>query len=288
MRLNPSPRLRALLRRMPALNLYSAGELLLLAVLAIQCARLLWAIVTPVGPLGDWRIAQPGAGGSPAAILRGFDPFFRVSGTQSGTTAVTSLQLTLFGTRIDDATGLSSAIIAGPDGVQNSVGLGEEIVPGVRLKAVAFDHVTIDRGGKAEELYIDQSAVPPPGAAIPSAPVASPPGAAPIAQPVAGSAAAGMPPGVTPMQLKSDIGFTPRIDGGRISGLVVRSQGNGAAFRSMGLKEGDVVTAAGGRAITGPADIDRLFSGLTPGSSLSITVERGGQTLSLTTTIRGQ
>ena len=282
MRLSPSPRLRALLRRIPVLNLYSMGELVLLAVLAIQCTRLLWAIVTPVGPLGDWRLAQPGAGGSPVAILRGFDPFFRVSGAQSGTTAVTSLQLTLFGTRIDDATGMSSAIIAGPDGVQNSIGLGEEIVPGVRLKAVAFDHVTIDRGGKAEELYIDQSNGPP------LSTTAAPAGAAPVATPPEGSAAAGMPPGVNASQLKSDIGFTPRIDGGRISGLVVRSQGSGAAFRAMGLKDGDVVTSAGGRAIAGPADLDRVFSGLTPGSSLSITVERGGQTLSLTTTIRGQ
>lgn len=283
MRLSPSPRLRALIRRFPALNLYSLGELLLFGILAIQCARLFWAIVTPVGPLGDWRVAQPGAGGSPVAILRGFDPFFRVSGAQSGATAVTSLQLTLFGTRIDDAGGLSSAIIAGPDGVQNSIGLGEEIVPGVRLKAVAFDHVTIDRGGKAEELYIDQSGGPALGAA------ATPPAAAaPPMAPAPGSAAAGMPPGVTAAQLRSDIGFTPRIDGGRITGMVVRSQGSGATFRAMGLKDGDVVTAAGGRAITGPGDVDRLFSGLTPGSSLSITVERGGQTLSLTTTIRGQ
>ncbi len=282
MRLSPSPRLRALLRRMPALNLYSAGELLLLAILAIQCARLFWAIVTPVGPLGDWRVAQPGAGGAPAAILRGFDPFFRVSGAQGGSNAVTSLQLTLFGTRTDSATGLSSAIIAGPDGVQNSVGLGEEIVPGVRLKAVAFDHVTIDRGGKAEELYIDQSAGGKPVATAP------PPAGTTAAPPPEGSAGAGMPPGVSASQLKSDIGFTPRIDGGRISGLVVRPQGSGGAFRAIGLKEGDVVTAAGGRAIAGPADADRIFSGLTPGSSLSITVERGGQTLSLTTTIRGQ
>lgn len=281
MRLNPSPRLRALVRRIPAVNLYSLGELLLLGVLAIQCARLFWAIVTPVGPVGDWRIAQPGVSGSPAAVLRGFDPFFRVSGSQNSTTAVTSLQLTLFGTRIDDATGLSSAIIAGPDGVQNSIGLGEEIVPGVRLKTVAFDHVTIDRGGKAEELYIDQS-----GGAAPTDAAAAPGTAAPA--PAVGSAEESRMPGVTAAQLKSDIGFTPRIDGGRISGLVVRSQGSGSAFRAMGLKDGDVVTAAGGRAITGPADADRLFSGLTPGSSLSITVERGGQTLSLTTTIKGQ
>ena len=282
MRLSPSPRLRALLRRIPALNLYSAGELLLLAVLAIQCARLFWALVTPVGPIGDWRIAQAGVGGSPVAILRGFDPFFRVSGAQNATSAVTSLQLTLFGTRIDDASGLSSAIIAGPDGVQNSVGRGEEIVPGVRLKAVAFDHVTIDRGGKAEELYIDQS-----GGATPATNATAPIAGAPVV-PVVGSAAEGMPPGVTASQLKSDIAFTPRIDGGRVSGMVVRAQGNGAAFRSIGLKDGDVVTAAGGRAIAGPADLDRVFSGLTPGSSVSITVERGAQTLALAVLIRGQ
>lgn len=285
MRLSPSPRLRTLLRRIPAVNLYSLGELLLLGILAIQCARLFWAIVTPVGPLGDWRVAQPGVGGSAVAILRGFDPFFRVSGAQGATTAVTSLQLTLFGTRIDDATGLNSAIIAGPDGVQNSVGLGQEIVPGVRLKAVAFDHVTIDRGGKAEELYIDQSSGAVPAA---SAPVTTSLSTAPTASPPVGSAAAGMPPGVNASQLKSDIGLTPRIDGGRITGMVVRQQGSGVAFRAVGLKDGDVITSAGGRAIAGAADLDRLFSGLTPGSSLSITVERGGQTLALTTTIRGQ
>ena len=284
MRLSPSPRLRTLLRRIPAVNLYSVGELLLLAVLAVQCARLFWAIVTPVGPVGDWRVARPGVSGSPVAILRGFDPFFRVSGAQSATTAVTSLQLTLFGTRIDDATGLSSAIIAGPDGVQNSIGVGEEIVPGVRLKAVSFDHVTIDRGGKAEELYIDQSAAPPPVANSATGPMSM----APSATAPAGSAAAGMPPGVTASQLRSDIGFTPRIDGGRITGLVVRAQGSGAGFRSVGLKDGDVVTAAGGRAIGGPADLERVFAGLTPGSSVSITVERGAQTLSLAVTIRGQ
>ena len=277
MRLSLDPRLRALLRRFPPVNLYSLGELLLLGVLAIQCARLFWALVTPVGPLGDWRLAQPGVGGSPAAILRGFDPFFRVSGAAGTSSTVTSLQLTLFGTRIDDATGLNSAIIAGPDGVQNSVGIGQEIVPGVKLKAVSFDHVTIDRGGKAEQLYIDQS-----GGAASTGAVTSPPGVAPI---VPGSDTG---PGVTASQVKSDVSYTPRIDGGRITGLVVRAQGNGAAFRTIGFKDGDVVTAAGGRAITGPADLDRMLTGLTPGSNLSITVERGTQTLPLSVTIRGQ
>jgi general secretion pathway protein C len=279
MRLSFNPRARALLRRLPVGNVYSLLELIFLGLLAIQCARLIWAVVTPVSPLGDWRVAQPGVPGSPAAVLRGFDPFFRTSNAgNSGQPVVTALQLKLFGTRTDGASGLGSAIIAGPDGLQKVVGVGEEVVPGATLKAVTFDHVTIDRGGVSEELYIDQSgssandAVAADAAAPDAPPSLPPPGSA----------------GVTAAQLKSDIAFIPRIDGGRITGLVVRPQGSAAAFKAIGLKEGDVLTAAGGRPITGPADIDRLIPGLTPGTNLSITVERGADVLPLAVTIRAQ
>src|SRR5882757_4918295 len=112
MRLVLDARARALLRRLPRTNVYSVLELLLLVGLAVQCARLVWTIVTPVGPLGDWRPAQAGFPGSPAAVLQGFDPFFRLSGDDGKPAVVTSLQLTLFGTRIDEAMGGGSAIIA--------------------------------------------------------------------------------------------------------------------------------------------------------------------------------
>jgi general secretion pathway protein C len=126
-------------------------------------------------------------------------------------------------------------------------------------------------------LYIDQS-----GGVAPLGAAALPPGAAPVAL------STDIGPGVSASQVSSDVSFTPRIDGGRVTGLVVRAQGNGAAFRAIGFKDGDVVTAAGGRAIAGPADLDRVLAGLTPGSNLSITVERGAQTLALVVTIRGQ
>lgn len=276
MRLRVSPRARALLRRLPVVNVYSLGELVLLALLAVQCARLFYAMVTPLGPLGDWRVAQPGVGGAPGTILASVDPFFRVSGAAAPATTVTSLQLTLYGTRLDDASGQASAIIAGPDGVQNSVGVGEEIVPGARLKAVAFDHVTIDRGGVPEELYIDQSDA----TAQPAAPPATGGPSAPRTVDPAG--------GVTASQVRSDIAFSPRIADGRIAGLIVHPQGSGGAFRSIGLRDGDVVTVAGGQPITGPADIERVLTGMKPGSDLMITVERGQQTLPLAVTIRGQ
>ncbi|KQM63686.1 type II secretory protein PulC [Sphingomonas sp. Leaf17] len=268
MRLKVDARARRMVRRLPVINIYSFAELVLLAGLATQAARLLWAIATPVGPLGDWRPAAPALSGTPVEILSGFDPFFRLAG-QAGPSVVTTLQLQLFGIRIDEAMGRGSAIIAGPDKVQNSWSVGDEILPGVRLKAVAFDHVVIDRGGVDEDLFLDQSGGT---------------GAAPVVTgglPAGGAAGAGIPIG----QLKSEIGFIPRIDNGRLSGLVVRSAGTGAAFRQAGLQDGDVVTAIGGRPVTGPNDLERVSADFAGGGNIPITVERGGQTLPLAITI---
>lgn len=281
MRLEFNARSRRLLRRLPRTNAYSALHLVLLAVLAVQCARLFWIIVTPAGPLGNWRPVEPGVAGSTSEILHGFDPFFRSSAVVDGKPAVvTSLQMTLFGTRIDEAVGGGSAILAGPDGVQMSVAVGDEIIPGVKLKAVAFDHVTIDRGGAEEDLFIDQSTVvqtvaPPPASAAPGAIAGAPPRASSTG-------------GVTLAQLQSDIGFIPRVDAGRVSGLVVRSQGSGNAFRQAGLRDGDVVITIAGRPVTGQSDIDRLAAQFGNGGTLSLTVERGGNPVPLSLSIAGQ
>lgn len=268
MRLVMDGRARRLLRRIPVVNIYSAAELLLLAGLAAQAARLLWTIVTPVDPLGDWRPVAPVVAGVPADALASFDPFFRLQG-QAGPATVTSLQLTLFGTRIDEAQGGGSAIIAGPDGVQNSILVGAEVAPGVRLQAVAFDHVTLDRGGAREDLFLDQSK--------PVQPVV--PGVA--ASPPLPAAGGGVPIG----QIRQEIGFIPRIDGGRVSGLVVRSQGKGALFRQAGLRDGDVVTSVAGRPVVGADDLDRLAVDFRGGGNIPLLVERGTQTLTLALTV---
>ncbi|WP_293878052.1 MULTISPECIES: type II secretion system protein N [unclassified Sphingomonas] len=275
MRLNIDARTRRILRRLPVVNVYSLAELLLIAGLATQCARLLWTLVTPVSPLGDWRPAEISVPGRPYDVLAGFDPFFRLGGAQPGPATVTALQLTLFGIRVDEASGRGSAIVAGADNVQKSIAVGEEIQPGVRLKAVAFDHITIDRGGTTEDLFLVQSDAPqggpPPGVPAPAG-----------ALPVVGQAA---PPPIAANQIRGEIGFIPRIDGGRISGLVVRPQGTGNLFRTAGLREGDVVTAIGGRPVTGPQDLDRVTADFAGGGNIPITVERGTQTLALAITI---
>ncbi len=293
MRLKFDARARRILRRLPVVNIYSVAELLLLAGLAVQGARLVWTLLSPVAPLGDWRPAALVVPGSPAAIIAGFDPFFRLQAAQQGPAVVTGLALTLFGIRVDEASGRGSAIIAGPDGVQNSVAVGDEIQPGVKLKAVAFDHVTIDRGGTDEDLFLVQ------GDTVPASPEATggpnPAGPGPVIVPGPGSsrpppplgpgAGAGPGGGVPVAQLRSEIGFIPRIDNGRVSGLVVRSQGTGAVFRQAGLRDNDVVTSIGGRPVTGQGDLDRVTADFAGGGNIPITVERGSNTLPLSITI---
>ena len=227
MRLKVDARMRRLVRLIPVVNVYSVIELALLALLAVQVARFVWVLVTPVAPLGDWRPAGPELPALPGETIAGFDPFFRLDAAQTGPQVVTSLQLTLFGTRQDEATGGGSAIIAGPDGVQNSYAVGDEIQPGVRLVGVAFDHVTVSRGSAEEDLFLDQSGGATPVAPATTSGVPTPPGASPPS---------GGPGGVTAASIRQDIGFIPRLDGGRISGLVVRPVGGGGAFRAEDRK----------------------------------------------------
>ena len=107
--------------------------------------------------------------------------------------------------------------------------------------------------------------------------------------------AAGAPPppapgasGITAQQFQSEIGFVPRVEGGRVNGLVVRPEGSGAAFRTAGLRDGDIITQIGGRPVQGPADIERLASQFAGGGTLTMTVDRGGQSLPLSVPVAGR
>jgi general secretion pathway protein C len=200
MRLALDPRARRLLRRMPRTTVYSALELILLLLLAMQCARLVWTIVTPVDPIGEWKAAsalRPAAAST--GLLGSFDPFFRLSG-DNAPQVVTSLNLKLFGVREDRASGRGSAIISTPDGQQKSFAVGEEIVPGVKLVAVGPDSVTIDRSGTREQLFLDQSTSASTGStAAPPAPVPAQPVI--VAPPPAASAP---PPPADPAEPSSE------------------------------------------------------------------------------------
>jgi len=251
------------------------GPLLLAAVLGAlliwQLVRLLWTVITPLSPLGAWQ-PQAAVIASPAerrALFASFDPFFRSAPQGPASATVTALGLTLFGININEATGGGSAIIAGEDGVQTSHAVGDEIAPGVRLVGVAFDHVLLDRGGARESLFLDQSG---------EAAVANPATPLPSPTPEVGStgttgvSASGE---MSPATLKAGVGFAPRAEDGRVTGLVVQPQGDGAVFRAAGLRPGDVIRSVNGRPIGSAGDAAALANQIAPGARISLEVERG-------------
>lgn len=257
MQLALNPRARQLLRRLPVGSPTAILRAALIVALGIQGARLLWAVAEPHGPVGNWRgsaIVPP----ADSALLGRFDPFGRF-GASDAPVAASSLPIKLFGVRLDAATGQGSAIIAGPDGAQQSFTVGDTVMPGVILRQVAFDSVTIDRGGALEQVFLDQS-VPPRavvGGALPAPDAAATP--APPTQVI---------PGVTLS--------TPSANGVTVSG-----DANNPAFRASGLQPGDVVTAVNGAPVRAGTQIDQMLAAPSDTGITALTVTRAGQTLTV-------
>lgn len=251
-------------RRIPDHAILAGAEALMLVALSLVGAQLMWTIVTPVDPFGDWQPRRADAAQAvDPAMLAGFDPFFRTADA-SAPTAVSTLALSLLGTRVDTVSGRGSAIIATEDGKQSSFMVGEEVVPGVRLKSVGFDEVVLDRGGSAESLFLDQS-----GSAAPVTPAGA------GDPPVAATA-----PGGSRARLAADIMVTPRLNGSTISGYVLAPKGSGAAFAAAGLRAGDVLVSVDGAAVSTIADPASLARRLDAGD-VAIGIERGGQTIAM-------
>ena len=255
-----------LIGRLPRLTVYSAAELILLVLIAVQVARLIWAMAAPIGPVGDWKAVSGQAPRADGAVLAGFDPFFRLSA--GGPVTVTSLNIKLTGVREDRATGRGSAIIQLPDGRQLSFMVGEEVMPGVTLAAVGFDNVTISRGGAQEQVFIDQSQPAPAAGGAPDGSAPPAPGAPP--QVVTPQGAANM---------AGAISFSPRMGASGVNGVMV-APGNdgGRAFGAAGFVPGDVIVAINGQRIS---SLEQARAAMGTGGAASVTVERGGRAVLL-------
>jgi general secretion pathway protein C len=256
----------SLFRRWLPTDVYLWIKAILLALIAMQLARLVWAVFTPIGPVGEWRPAQARilSPQAQAAILAAVDPFYRNGPPAAAVAAASTLNLQLFGVRENWGSGGGAAIIGAPDGEQKSFAVGEEVAPGVKLAAVFFDYVVLDRGGAQEKLFLDPDKAAEPVAASATA---SAPATAGGAQPLTAAAA------------RQAFSFTPRQVGGRVSGVMVAPGADQALYSAAGFQRGDVIVAVNGARIASQTDLAQLQSSLVPGARLSLTVERGAQTV---------
>ena len=213
----------------------------LLSLLLAMCRwrGCFWAVVTPVGPLSEAGVRRGqhrprfGTGGFVPwlrSIFRNDQPVRWRYANMSPRSACT-----LFGIRANESSGGGSAIIAGEDGVQNSYAVGEEVAPGVILDSVAFDHVILSRGGVKESLYLDQS--------VPADTVGTAPITCSAFHGSAKRSAHRADVAINAETIQKSIGFAPRNEGGRVTGLVLQPRDDGTMMRIAGFQAGDIIVA---------------------------------------------
>jgi general secretion pathway protein C len=253
----------------------AAVELTLALVLAVQLGRLVWIVAEPQSAAPETTAASAPARPVDFSVFQRFDAFFRTGGVSSlaEASAAGSGQMRLYGLRSDGAGG-GSAIIGLADGRQVSVGVGEEVEPGLVLRSVGDDHVTLARGTSLSRLIFSDvpmgvAPVPPP----PSGPQTVTPTPAPA--PVEPAASVGA--SVDPARLIAQAGLRPRMRGARLDGFTVSGAGDPAVLGAAGLQAGDVILAVNGQALDSLEQISALRGRLANSSVAEIRYERDGQ-----------
>ncbi|MEW6017271.1 MAG: type II secretion system protein N [Pseudomonadota bacterium] len=242
-------------------------EVVLVALLGVQAARLVWALAAPPQAPAESGPA-PSARPADTAILAQFDPFFRGlgEGLVEATDASLASDLQLYGVRVGAQ---PSAILGPPGGEQALYGLGQALPGGQVLSAVAADHVVLSAGGVRQRLnfpVLASGALPPP-----------PP-------PPAGGSSDGAA-AYSGAQLAAALALTPRLREGRPAGYVVAPRGaqGAAVLARSGLAPGDVILTVDGSELNRER-FSELPAILAAADRVEITYERAGQTL--TTTLR--
>ena len=247
-------------------------EIALALVLAVQLGRLVWIVAEPQNAAAATTAASAPARPVDFSVFQRFDAFFR-TGAQSSlaeASAAGSGQMRLYGLRSDGAGG-GSAIIGLADGRQVSVGVGEEVEPGLVLRGVGSDHVTLARGTSLSRLIFSDvplgvAPVPPP-----------PPGPQTVTPPPAPAPAVSVGASVDPARLIAQAGLRPRMRGARLDGFTVSGAGDPAVLRAAGLQAGDVILAVNGQPLDSLEQISALRGRLANSSVAEIRYERDGQ-----------
>lgn len=263
----------ALQRALPSLKLLmtargrSALACVLLALLALQCARVVWVMITPIGPLGTAQVATPAQAELPA--LRR-DVFYR------SVAEANSDGIVLHGIRAGGAQ--AAAFLSSGDGRQGAYRIGDGVVAGVTVQAIASDHVLLRTGSGVRRLALVESTASAAATSPATTTTAAAGGAPAVTSNVGTAAGTATAAAVDPQQLLTTAGLRASEDG---SGFTVMPRGDGALLRQAGLAPGDVLTQLNGRTLDAE-HLRELQDELRDGQAATLTYRRDGQTHTMT------
>ncbi|MXV48818.1 MULTISPECIES: type II secretion system protein N [Xanthomonas] len=245
----------------------SALACVLLALLALQCARVVWVMITPIGPLGTAQVATPAQAELPA--LRR-DVFYR------SVAEANSDGIVLHGVRAGGAQ--AAAFLSNGDGRQGAYRIGDGVVAGVTVQAIASDHVLLRTGSGVRRLALVESTASAAATSPATTTTAAAGGAPAVTSNVGTAAGTATAAAVDPQQLLTTAGLRASEDG---SGFTVMPRGDGALLRQAGLAPGDVLTQLNGRTLDAE-HLRELQDELRDGQAATLTYRRDGQTHTMT------
>jgi general secretion pathway protein C len=267
-------------RRLP--TLLSA---ILIFLIGWTLADLIWALV-PMPEAARWRPA-PAAPTAAAPASRGPDIVTitnaRLFGAYQASAPVdvsrapdTNLSLTLLGILAGSNEDDSRALISTQNGEEAPYSIGQDVTPGVSLHAIFPDRVILSRSGAFETLRLDKekpSTAPELAAASPA------PGDGSPAQMLGQIREQIL---LDPSKAGEFIRVQPANIGGALKGYRIYPGRDRGVFTTFGLRPGDLVTAVNGIQLDDGQKALQTLNELKQASSVSLTIERGGQPQTVT------
>ncbi|MFT4045403.1 MAG: type II secretion system protein GspC [Solimonas sp.] len=278
--MNPSVSLQTLgrLYERHGRRLPPAVTLLLIAIIAYLTAQLVWALM-PVPESARWQAPalapasnarhEPSIATLADAHLFGA---YRPGGAPADAPD-TRLSLTLLGILAATTERDSRALIGGGDGDEKPYAVGDDVVRGVSLQAIFPDRVVLSRNGRLETLRLAKDAPSIDTAA--ETPRAPGPDASEVAR-IRNEIL------TDPSKASQYIRVQPANVNGELKGFRVYPGRERGAFNQLGLHPGDLVTSVNGVQLDDTQKAIQTLTDLAQASSVTVTVERGKQTQTLT------
>jgi general secretion pathway protein C len=269
------------------------------ALLIHQGLQLTWALLGPSAP------TDASGGSEPVRTFQTAVPNARIGawhlfGSQpaaidlaalAASAPETDLALQLRGVWAD-LDGQGVAFIAAEETGESAYRVGDEVSPGVSLKAVRADHVMLDRGGRIESLRLSDQAAPAGNTAARQSPAQrgpaagnrpAPPASAALFVPPAGSNAPGgswsalQGGAVDPAEIARNVSVLPVMEGGKLIGVRVSGGRDAALMSRFGLQPTDIVTAVNGQPLTDISRGREMIDQLRDSREVTVSVRRDGK-----------
>lgn len=259
----------------------AAVDVVLAVLIARLLAQLLWALVpspaaaawqpAPVAAAASNPADQPNVNRIAAAHLFGqYQPPNKLDNIKNAPDTQLS-NLNLLGILANSKNKAASRALISNGSEEKPYSINDAVGSGVTLYAIFVDRVVLSRNGQFETLRLDKNQ--PSSAEAPLAVSGDDGAASSLAQVRAQMLA-------NPAKAQDYIRIqpAPNVGGNGQMGYRIFPGRDRSVFSAAGLRAGDVVTAINGVQLDDPSKSLQLLSDLSQASSVTLTVQRGGET----------